>query len=943
MGGTASVEFRVLGPIEVLAGGEQVRLGGPRPRSVLGVLLVHAGQAVPVEHLIDQLWGDAPPASVLHALHVHISSLRKVLGDRLVTVASGYMVDAAPDEVDAGRFESLVAAAREQLATHPARAAEDLAAALALWKGEPYAGIPAGPDVEAARLRLAELRLSAWEDRVHADLALGRHAQVAAELAGVVLAHPTRDRLVRAHLVALYRCGRVTDAQAAFAQLVAALDEELGVDPGDEIAALARAIDRRDPTLDPPSTIPVPPSRFIGRRQELDQLADQLGGSRLLTVTGPGGAGKTRLALELARDTAADYPDGAFVVELAALPAGGEVAPRVAAAVNVWERTSEPILRSLVTRLHGARVLLVLDNCEHVVDSCAEVVDTLLRECVGVRVVATSREPLGVPGELVRPLAGLAIPAEDDTGAAAARVESVRLLADRGAAARPGFAVTAANIATARRLTRRLDGLPLAIELAAAQLRTLSLDEVAEHLGRRLDLADRRSRTTPDRHRTMRAAIDWSYQLLEPDEQALFRGLAVFVDGCVAEAAETVTGMGHDVLARLVDQSVVVAEPHPDGTRYRVLELIREYATEQLALSGQAPELRRRHARWYADFAEQSYQAKTEAARLRMVRAEVPNFRAAVRWSFDEGGDPETAVLIGASMWWYWSDHGMSVEALGWIRQGLEDPAVELSKEVYVRATRAASALVRGSGDHDRARLWGEQSLAACRELGDIRALQSALNGLAFTALAQGDYPAAERFALECRAACEEGGDKYRAIVSGTPLGLALCGQGRWEEAGLLFTEIRDWCGGAGAQPVATAAATSNLAMVRRELGDPAGARALYRESLAEYFDLGLATGQMEVLDGLAGLDCAEGRYTRALRLLLVTDREWDRFGVREMTNHHRLADRAATRMTATAALGAKAARVADSVGGLSLSAVVADVLAEEAGAPGPAARVPVG
>ncbi|MGY0236674.1 BTAD domain-containing putative transcriptional regulator [Longispora urticae] len=929
MGGTTTMEFRVLGPIEVRADGEPVRLGGPRPRSVLGVLLVHAGRAVPVEHLIDQLWGEDPPASVLHALHVHISALRKGLGGRLVTVANGYVLDAAPDEVDASRFESLVAAARSRLASHPARAAEDLATALALWKGEPYAGIPAGPDVEAARLRLAELRLSAWEDRLHADLALGRHHRVAAELAGVVLAHPTRDRLARAHLLALYRCGRIADAQAGYAALAEVLDTELGVEPGEEVTALARAIDRRDPTLDPPSAIPVPPSRFIGRRRELDQLAAQLGASRLLTVTGPGGAGKTRLALELARDTAADYPDGAYVVELASVPAGTVVTCKVAAAANVFERASEPILRSLVTRLHNARALLVLDNCEHVVDSCAEIVDTLLRECAGVRVVATSREPLGVPGELVRPLAGLAVPAEDDTDAVAARVESVRLLADRGAAARPGFALTAATIGTARQLTRRLDGLPLAIELAAAQLRTLSLDEVAERLGRRLDLADRRSRTTPDRHRTMRAAIDWSYQLLAPDEQALFRGLAVFVDGCRADAVEAVTGAGHDVLARLVDQSVVVAEESAEGTRYRMLELVREYAAGQLAESGEAPELRRRHARWYAEFAEQSYQAETAGPRLRLVRAEVPNFRAAVRWCFEDGGDPETAVGIGASMWWYWSDHGMSVEALGWVRRALEDPAVELSPAAFVRATRAASALVRGSGDLELARKWGEQSLAACRELGDLRALQSALNGLSFTALAQCDYVAAEEFAVECRRACEEGGDKYRAIVAGTPLGLALCGQGRLAEAGELFADIRDACRDAGSQPVGMAAATSNLAMVRRRLGDLAGARALYRESLAEYYDLGLPTGQMEVLDGLAGLEYAEGRPARALKLLTVTDREWDRLGVMGMTNQFRLAERAETRAGAGAALGERVAKVVESVRGSSLAAVVAEVLAE--------------
>ncbi|HEY0804532.1 MAG TPA: BTAD domain-containing putative transcriptional regulator, partial [Pseudonocardiaceae bacterium] len=537
----ATVDFRVLGPLRVLVDGEPARLGGPRPRAVLGALLVRVGQAVSVAHLIDQVWGEDPPATATAALQMHVSALRKVLGDRLVTAPSGYQLDATPGDVDAVRFEDMISQARRHLTERPARAVADLAAALALWDGEPYTDVPAGSDVTASRLRLVELRLSALEDRMDAELTLGRHARIVAELTGLVVEHPLREGLAGLYLTALYRCDRIADAQAYYQELRQRLDTELGLEPGPDIAALARAIDRRDPTLDPPTTIPVPPSRFIGRRGALEQLAGQLGRSRLLTVTGPGGSGKTRLALELARDTEIDHPDGVYVVELASAQDEGSIPDRLATALSVGARVDEPLTRTLITHLRDFRALVVLDNCEHLIDGCAKLAAELLSNCAGLRILATSREPLGVTGEHIWPLAGLAMPAPTDSPSSAARTEAVRLLADRGAAARAGFIIDSRNIELAGQLCRTLDGLPLAIELAAAQLRTMSLAELTAHIGRRigttLALADRRSRTTPERHQTMRAAIDWSYRLLSPAEQGLFRRMSVFAGGCGLDAA----------------------------------------------------------------------------------------------------------------------------------------------------------------------------------------------------------------------------------------------------------------------------------------------------------------------------------------------------------------------------------------------------------------------
>jgi predicted ATPase/DNA-binding SARP family transcriptional activator len=869
------VEFRVLGPLEVVVGGRQVRLGGPRPRAVLATLLVHAGNPVSAERLIDQVWGGDPPVTAATALQVHISALRKVLGDRLVTAAPGYLIRVEADELDAARFTAM------------AGSPDQLRAALALWRGEPYAGVEAGSDVAAERQRLTELRLSTVERWVAAELANGRHTQVLAELAGLVVDHPLRERLAGLQMLALYRDGRAGEALAAYTALETRLRTELGVQPGAELAALARAIERGDPTLAAPSSVPSHASRFIGRRHELEELAGQLGATRLLTVTGPGGAGKTRLALELLRDTAADHPGGVHVVELATVPAGSPVAERVAEVLTVRARGSEPLIESLVTHLHAARALILLDNCEHVIEGAAKLAGELLSRCAGLRILATSREPLGVPGERTWPLAGLAVP-----------TEAVRLLADRGAAARPGFAIRGDDLGVAIRLCRRLDGLPLAIELAAAQLRALSLAEVADRLDRALELADARARTTPERHRTMRAAIDWGYHLLTDEERTVFRRLAVFTGGCRADLAERVTGHSEHLLTRLVDQSLLIAEPHPEGTRYRMLELIREYALERLAESGETAELRRRHAEGYADLAGAAVPGGAENARwLRLLPLEVPNFRAAVTWSLDSA-DAETALRIAAPLSWFWWTRGVATEALGWLRRAMAAPVPDPLRAL---ALRAAATLARGS-DLDEARSLGERSVAAFRATGDQVGIASALNGLAHTALRQRDYPATVRFADESQRAAEAAGDELRSSAILNVKGKALQAMGEADAAIALFSEARQRLHAIG-ERAAEAHAVSNLAMMARSAGDLAGARRRYLESLAMYHALELGVGVLDALDGLAGVELDKGRPELALEYLTVTDREWARYAA-EPFSPDRADDRETVRAAALAALG---------------------------------------
>ncbi|GIG67360.1 BTAD domain-containing putative transcriptional regulator [Phytomonospora endophytica] len=913
--GTEPSRFRVLGPLDVTIDGTPARVGGPRPRALLGVLLVHAGRVVSADRLIAQVWGDDPPATATAALHVHLSTLRKALGERLVTLPAGYLLTVEDDEIDARVFEKTVTGA--DVSGDPAGASAALAEALALWRGDAYAGIPAGPDVENEWLRLSELRLSAAEDRFEAELNLGRHAGSLPGLSALVAEQPTRQRLAGLRLLALHRSGRDGEALAAYRALRDRLADDLGAEPGPELAALARAIERGDPTLERPSAVPRPPSRFIGRRRELDDLAELLGRCRLLTVTGPGGVGKTRLALELARDTEPEHRDGVRVLELATSPPGSAVAERLAALFAVRAAEGGTLLDALTERLRPLRALVVVDNCEHLAEDCATLSAELLAHCPGLRILATSREPLGVDGEHVWPLSGL--PAAD----------AMRLLADRGRAARAAFTVTPADMPVARHLCRRLDGLPLAIELAAAQLRTRSLADVAEQLSRRLDLADERARTSPSRHRTMRAAIDWGHGLLGDEERSLFRRLSAFSGGWAADDAEIVTGHPREVLTRLADQSMVVAAPGDARTRFRMLELVREYAVERLRESAELRTVRDAHADRYAELAEEAAAGSADAAWLRRLREEVPNFRAAVSWSLGEGKRIEPAVRIAAALWWFWNDEGLTTAALRWLAPGLAEGA-ELAPELLARTLRAASTMTRSVGDLDGARALGERGLRAYRELGDDASVASALNGLCFTALAQRDYEAALVYGEECHRLAEAGGDELRGAVSLNPLGLALRGLGRWDEATAMFAEARGRLGAIGAAS-AEAASLANLATMARWRGEHAEAEGFYVEALGLYRGLDLRTGILVALEGLAAVRVAGGLAFEGMRLLTVVDREWGRLGVMPF-NPDRVDDREATRAAARELLGADAESAIASAEGIGLAAVVAEVLGDGTG-----------
>ncbi|SDL65413.1 Predicted ATPase [Nonomuraea maritima] len=707
------MRFHILGPTEVLDDDRPIALGGPRVRALLTLLALHAGRVVDAGRLADGLYGTDPPEGVANALQSQVSRLRRALGRDLVEFhPTGYRLVADPQDVDARRFELLAQAGRQALAAgDPGRAAALLRDALDLWRGAPLAD---APHAGAAATALEELRLAATEDRVQADLDLGRHRELVAELRRLVGAHPLRERLSAQLMRALYGSGRQAEALTVHDAARKLLDEELGVEPGPELTAAHLAVLRGDPALGASAPAAFPLRRglraqltsFVGRSEELDRLRSLLTESRLVTLTGPGGAGKTRLATE----AAARQPGDVCFVPLAPVSDAPGVPGAVLAALgirdallHVPERPAVDPVARLVSALTERELLLVIDNCEHLVGAAAELVDHLLAACPGLRVLATGREALGITGESLLPLAPLRLPppeADDPLGYAA-----VRMFADRAAAVRPGFSVDAGNAADVVRICRALDGLPLAIELAAARLRTLPVADVAARLDDRFELLTRGSRTALPRHQTLRAVVAWSWDLLDADEQQAARRLAVFAGGARPEAAERVCGLPEDVLFALVEKSLV---EFTDG-RLRMLQTIRAFCAERLAESGEEEAVRRAHAAYYVELLEAAdprLRAADQLEWLALLDEESDDIVAATR-SATESGDLQQALRLtaySACYWWMRGNRVTSANLAARLLRALGSVTFPGMEEEHALCVLVAAWA--GTGDDDlRARL----------------------------------------------------------------------------------------------------------------------------------------------------------------------------------------------------------------------------------------------
>ncbi|MFG2087367.1 BTAD domain-containing putative transcriptional regulator [Spirillospora sp. NPDC048824] len=666
------MRVEVLGPLVVTDRGEDVVVGGARLRVLLIRLALEAGRTVTVDALVEAVWPDGGPGDRVHALQALVSRLRRCLpAGRLTSVPGGYALDA--EAVDASEFERLARDGGRTLREGDAKlAVSQLREALRLWRGDALADAAGVPFADAAAVRLEALRVSAIEDRVSAELAVGAEpGPLVAELEELATSHPLRERVRALQVEALHRAGRSAEALALFEEFRGVLAEELGTDPGRELQDAYLAVLRAVPRQRARGNLRVPPTSFVGREDERAWIARRLWEGRLVTLVGAGGSGKTRLATTVGAELAGRFPGGVWLVELAAVDDPEEVPRAVADVLGLRDGTK------LVEALSADDTLIVLDNCEHVVEAAARLVDDLLGTCPSLRVLATSRERLGVGGEALCPVPPLDVPEEGESGMASSSVE---LFAERAQVVRPGFTVTGDNVATIGEICRRLDGLPLAIELAAARMRSMSLDQLAARLDDRFRLLTGGNRAALSRHRTLRAVVAWSFNLLDDTERRFAARLSVFPGTITPESAARVTGHPDalDVLDSLADRSLlqVVEGAEP---RFRMLETIREYGRERLAEAGETGEVRAAHLACFLDLAERAephLRRPEQPEWFFLLAAERDNLVAALHHAV-EAGDGGSAVRLGAALATFWMILGDHAEAARRLRLALEAPRPE--------------------------------------------------------------------------------------------------------------------------------------------------------------------------------------------------------------------------------------------------------------------------
>jgi predicted ATPase/DNA-binding SARP family transcriptional activator len=674
------VRVRVLGSIELeTTRGEPIPLPGAKTRGLIAVLALEAGSSIPMQRLIDALWGDQE-VSGPNVVQVAVSKLRRTLADageseRITTQPSGYRLEIERNDVDALRFEALLDQARSQ-ANDPATLAAALGGALALWRGTALADVPTTDVTDALRTRLDELRQGAIEDLVDAELTLGHHRRLAADLEALVAAEPLRERRWGQLMRALYGSGQQAEALRAYQRARQVLVEQMGVEPSPELRRLEAAVLAQDETVlgagahGQPSTAPIgatfrrrgnvrhPVGSCVGRKDELDRVLGLVERHRLITLTGTGGVGKTRLALELAVRLMPDVPDGVWWIDLTAARDGKDALAALQRALQVEPGGTADVAAGLVelaTVLGDGVAVLVFDNCEQLRGSIESIVAELLGRCGGIRVVATSRAALDVRGEVLFAVLPLEL-----TAAMTLFEERVEGL---------GADVSGATAAIAR-ICERLDRLPLALELAAARVRHLSLDDILERLTDRFEVLRDHSGAAPTHQSDLRAVADWSYDLLDDDERVVFERLSVFAGGATLAAGRTVcAGNGVDpddvepLLARLVDRSLIYLDRTGAQTRYRMLQTLYDYAGERLAERGDVDDARLAHARWVRGLAlTVEFGARTTGATIAVVQDENVAVRDAIAWSI--GSDPLLALDICTKLGAFW--FGTMRVSTGW-------------------------------------------------------------------------------------------------------------------------------------------------------------------------------------------------------------------------------------------------------------------------------------
>ena len=881
------MEFAILGPLEVRDDGRPLPLRQGRPLSLLTALLLRLGKVASVDALVEEVWGEQVLVDSVNALQVQVSYLRRTIGlgsgaDRpaLRTVGAGYLLDVDPDSLDAHRFEVLIHAAAARLAApRPVDATvalQELRAALGLWRGEPLQDLRAAPSAVAETVRLEELRAAALEYEMDARLALGEHDLAVPALRQLITEYPLRERLRAQLALALYRSGRQAEALREVDATRRLLVEELGVDPGRELQQLHRALLEQASEIDwrplsgtvppepaPRSRLPATTSRLVGREQELERIQEVLADDRIVTLTGAGGSGKTRLALAVAHAEAARRP--VWLVELAEVNDARVVPYEIAGAVGV--AADADTFEALAVGIGDRSGLLVLDTCEHLVDACATAARRLLRDCPALTILTTSRQPLAVAGEVAWPVPPLGLPHPGASLQEIKESEAVRLFRDRARAARPGFEVDETNAANVADICQVLDGLPLAIELAAARIKVLSPAAILARLDDRFALLHKIGPAADVRQQSLRATIQWSYDLLDDDHREFFDRLGVFAGRFSLDAAARVAGdgLGSDpleLLTMVVDRSLVVLDGEDS---YRLLDSLRAFAVEQLdAESADGAAARTRMAGWLAEFCEARDAHRRvidDDSVLAELRGVMPNVRVALDDCFTTG-DRMIGVRLVAALAWFWGSVGANEEATRWLGRALETRG--LDDEQGARLLEGVAMHSFASGDIEAGRRAAEQAARLWDQAGTPERGFAALIYRGLAQRARGDLElAAETLDRAVDIAIRNYSNWAVAVASYWRAAVA-ADQSDDQLAERLLEEARwraEWAG----DRRATGATLHQLGRTALRSGDSARALDLARQTLAIHEAVGWKAGIAAAHDAIGRALVASGRPAEAI------------------------------------------------------------------------------
>lgn len=827
------MEIRVLGPIEVIKDGESLDLGSRKQRTVLAVLAANAGNPVSVDQCLQAVWGEDAPPGAVRSLHTYVSNLRSIIDPErtgiIESTDGSYRLNLpAGSRVDWMEFEQLIGSPD----------ADDLDKAISLWRGRPFADVE---DEWARSIRTSweQGRLAGLEAWADVRLDAGELPKLIPRLEQVIEDHPLHEPLWAKLMIAFYRAGRQADALSAYKTLSDRLAEELGIDPSPELKTLEERILQQDPTLTPPAVtptnLPSPVEETIGRIEEKKAVETLLANTRLLTITGAGGVGKTTVAKDVARVHLSDFPDGVWWFELAPLSESRLLVSEMLGAMRMPPPPTLNAVDFLCEQLSSASSLLIFDNCEHLIEDVTPVVNSILGAAGEVKVLATSREPLGVSGEVAWTLPPLTQPQPGVvTRSEILETDAGALFDIRASQANPAFEVDDENAARIASICRRLDGLPFAIELAAARLRSMGLSELYGRLDDRFKLLTGGGREEVPHHQTLRGTVEWSYELLDPDEQMLYADLSVFRGGFELEAAEAVSGFENvvDLLDSLVAHSLVVVETQGDRVRYTMLETIREHGRELLEGTDRDDHIRMAHLSWLGNLVRsgsRELEGKNGPAWMATFRRETDNVRAALSYAAENDPVTGASICAGLCRYWYATERDVTTlqdstsfleEGRRWSELMLESES-ELPDKIRARLlTGLGGLLMVRLGLFEEAISHIKEARELWEEIGNVRNLGWAhfYEGVA----SWSQVPIAETIDLFDQATVLHGEseDPFGSFTSRMMRGLAYTEAGDLDKAKADLETYAEWAKKVGA-PIVTAHADDALSVWSMVAGEP--------------------------------------------------------------------------------------------------------------------------